>query len=1076
MTDKTKRFPKLSMPDVSGIPPRLRLIELLDQVKQKIIFVSAPGGSGKTTVVASYLEAHKLPCIWYSMDSVDSDAATFLHYVTIAAKSIRPGVSPDLPTMTPEYLQRGIKSFAKKYCETLYCFIRDYCLKNNLTGLIDRHFYIVLDNYHEISPDSEVHEIISEFTALLPDGIKIIFITRNVPPSYLSQLMEKGSVALIDWNDIKFTLDESRSIINKEIQAGLMDRFLKDVHEKTRGWAAGMILMFEKARFGRMTFNSEEDIESDGLFDIYAGDVFDKADRALKIFLLKTAFLPDISVITAEKMTGSKNAGQILSNLNSQNYFTEKLTGFKQEFKYHPLFRKFLLKRASEELSDTELYSTKKTAAEIAEQSEKTEVAAIIFFEIEDWQGLSRIIINNARSFLMQGRNKTIEEWITYFPEDMLQNSPWLIYWQGMCSFPFDMPRTRSFLEKAFSLFEETSDQSGIYLSWAGIVDSYAFERDEWMHLDHYIDMLEGLFEKYAPPDSMEIDLIVSSRMLISLTLRKTDRPEWVNEWYLRVSRLLEEKPSIDIHMDTIFCMSIYYLWIGEYNRNSILLEKADNEILAKKPSPFSVIRIKLMRGIHCWVSAMHEEAMLHLSEGLQIAERSGVHVFDSLLWSFIGASEMARGELTKASKSLKRQLASLAGTSNSLDLFFFHINSAWLEILNGRPYLASENLSAISSMASKMGSPYYIALWNIGMGQVAIMKSSHDDAKKHIKKALEISRQMKSHILEWSSILIDAFIDLWEKREKDGLSKLEAGLSIGRQYGYFHLEFYQPEINRFLYATALEKGIEQAYVYDIIKKLGFPPPESALYIEEWPWPVKIYTLGRFEIIINDIPLVFQGKEPKKPIEMLKALIAMGGRNVPEEKLTDALWPDATGDLASKSFETNLGRLRRILGGNNLVKYTSGQLSLDRSCWVDSLAFADIYLQSKKETFHSPLLREKGIDLYKGVFLPSDSNFPWVLSKRETLNSYQVRMILATGRNIEEKEDWGKAADFYLRGLDSEILSEEFYQRLMICYIKLGRMAEALKIYNTCRKVLKEYLDLPPSAETDSIFSSISDR
>ena len=138
MTNKTKRFPKLSMPDVSAIPPRLRLIQLLDQIKQRIIFVSAPGGSGKITFVASYLEAYKLPGIWYSMDSLDSDAATFLHYIGIAAQTIRPGFSPDLPTMTPEYLQRGIKSFTKKYCESFYGFINDHFIEKNISGVKGR--------------------------------------------------------------------------------------------------------------------------------------------------------------------------------------------------------------------------------------------------------------------------------------------------------------------------------------------------------------------------------------------------------------------------------------------------------------------------------------------------------------------------------------------------------------------------------------------------------------------------------------------------------------------------------------------------------------------------------------------------------------------------------------------------------------------------------------------------------------------------------------------------------------------------------------------------------------------------
>ena len=79
------------------------------------------------------------------------------------------------------------------------------------------------------------------------------------------------------------------------------------------------------------------------------------------------------------------------------------------------------------------------------------------------------------------------------------------------------------------------------------------------------------------------------------------------------------------------------------------------------------------------------------------------------------------------------------------------------------------------------------------------------------------------------------------------------------------------------------------------------------LYLEEWPYPIKIYTLGRFEIIRDDEPLHFSGKEQKKPLELLKALIAFGGRDVPEERLTDALWPDADGDHGAQVLRDDPG-------------------------------------------------------------------------------------------------------------------------------------------------------------------------
>ncbi len=74
-------------------------------------------------------------------------------------------------------------------------------------------------------------------------------------------------------------------------------------------------------------------------------------------------------------------------------------------------------------------------------------------------------------------------------------------------------------------------------------------------------------------------------------------------------------------------------------------------------------------------------------------------------------------------------------------------------------------------------------------------------------------------------------------------------------------------------------------------------------------WPLKIYTLGRFELVRENKPIGLSRKAPKKPFTMLKTLIAFGGKDVSETKISDILWPETEGDKAYNSFKTTLGRL-----------------------------------------------------------------------------------------------------------------------------------------------------------------------
>src|SRR5436190_5999100 len=127
---------KLTRPKLYDALPRPRLFALLDEAARRpIVWVCAPPGSGKTTLVASYLEARRLRHLWYQCDVGDADTATFVHYVRIAAQQLAGRTPVALPLFTSEPDQ-DLARFTRGFFRDLFSALPHPCA-------------IVFDNFHE---------------------------------------------------------------------------------------------------------------------------------------------------------------------------------------------------------------------------------------------------------------------------------------------------------------------------------------------------------------------------------------------------------------------------------------------------------------------------------------------------------------------------------------------------------------------------------------------------------------------------------------------------------------------------------------------------------------------------------------------------------------------------------------------------------------------------------------------------------------------------------------------------------------------------------------------------------------
>jgi len=239
--------------------------------------------------------------------------------------------------------------------------------------------------------------------------------------------------------------------------------------------------------------------------------------------------------------------------------------------------------------------------------------------------------------------------------------------------------------------------------------------------------------------------------------------------------------------------------------------------------------------------------------------------------------------------------------------------------------------------------------------------------------------------------------------------------------------------------------------------------------------PLRIYTLGRFSLVRDGEPVRFSART-RKPIELLKALLAAGGREVSTAQMIDLLWPEADGDTAHNSLNVTLYRLRKLLGIHDAILLLDNKLALNpKRCWVDAWEF-ERQINSIEPLLKTPdpdpakIRGDTGIllGLCKGSFLKGEA-CPKASASRERLQGKCLRVLESIGQFWEEQGDWAHAREFYLKGLELEPMLESFYQRLMVCHRELGQRAEAMMVYQRCHNALSAHLNLTPSRHTEAI-------
>ena len=140
------------------------------------------------------------------------------------------------------------------------------------------------------------------------------------------------------------------------------------------------------------------------ILDYFGKEVFESEVPEIQDFLLRVSLLPHMTINMAKTLTGQPRAGQILSELNRRNRFTERRFKERLSYQFHPLFREFLQSRSREKYSEDELVKLCRTAAALLQDEGDMEEAAVLLRNAKAWDPLAELILKHCPDLVVSGK------------------------------------------------------------------------------------------------------------------------------------------------------------------------------------------------------------------------------------------------------------------------------------------------------------------------------------------------------------------------------------------------------------------------------------------------------------------------------------------------------------------------------------------------------------------------------------------------------------------------------------------------------------------------------------------------
>jgi LuxR family maltose regulon positive regulatory protein len=409
---------KLNIPSArADLVSRSRLDTVLNGALQpgvKLILVSAPAGSGKTSLLADWLSRCNLRTAWLSLDAEDNDPARFWEYVTRALTQAVPELAEDFMPL----LINSQPFNPKIILTTLLGILGEWTAPEIRAPLL-----LSLDDFHLIS-NPEIQEGIGFWLEHAPTNLRLLISTRYDPPYKLARLRASGQLVEIRQDDLRFNAEEVQSFLLDKMKLDLSNEDIASLLERTEGWVTGLQLaaLSLQSLTDRHGFIQALTGTHRHIADYLMEEVLHRIPSEIQDFLLVTSILERFDAHLCDWVMGRQDSQTMIAELERTNLFIVPLDSERCWYRYHHMFREHLQHRLrlAQRVRLNELHLRAATA--LAEAGLPSEAIGHALAAHQP-QAALRIIEAEGDAQWNSGGLTTLIDWLEKLPKEVLLSS-----------------------------------------------------------------------------------------------------------------------------------------------------------------------------------------------------------------------------------------------------------------------------------------------------------------------------------------------------------------------------------------------------------------------------------------------------------------------------------------------------------------------------------------------------------------------------------------------------------------------------------------------------------------------------